>query len=78
MEDRAQWGSLLLGEKYHRSDWYYNHVVWMDPSHNIIQGTAKTQFDGEVASWVDLGAKKQRGSGRSPEGKFAYVELMLA
>ena len=48
---RAAWAGKLLDEAYHRADWYYNHIVWFDPSSNIIHGSVRAQFDAGLATF---------------------------
>ena len=47
---RATWGETMLAKRHHR-DWYYRHVLWMDPCHTILPGRPKTEFDQRMASY---------------------------
>ena len=47
---RGEWGKVMLAKRHHK-DWYFRHVLWMDPCHTILPGRPKTEFDQRMASY---------------------------
>ena len=67
---RAAWGEVMLEKRHHR-DWYYRHILWMEPCHTILPGRPKTEFDQRMASygkgkrWISEDAKDDSRNLRS-------------
>ena len=55
MDMRVAWGRSEL-EKGNGGGWYHRHVVWVDPSYNILSTSERQNFDMEKA----LGGKRKR------------------
>ena len=74
-EERLAWAKELIkvGKQLgHGPGWWRRHVVWFDPCHTVLPGSAKKAFDvrqasyGKAKRWVSANAK---GSSRNLRAK---------